>query len=124
MHSMCIVNLTFLDFVTLIICQEVTDYEVFQCAVFSSVFLLANFWVQRVFSAFYVQTIPILVLPLQRQTKLHTLKEKVVWLLNDLKYDSSVILGEAVCKTSLTWFVVSRIHDGDICISMEFCTVC
>ena len=105
-------------------CVGPRSVEVFQCAFLYSVFLLANSLVQKFFSVFYFQTVPILVLPLQRQTKLHTLKEKVVWLLNDLKYDSSVILGEAVCKTSLTWFVVSRIHDGDICISMEFCTVC
>jgi len=109
MLSMCLVHLIFLDFVTLIIYHEVTDYEVFQRAIFSSVFLLAISWVQRVFSVFYFHTLPIFVLSSQRHTKLHTLKKQAVLLLNDLKYDSSVILGEAVCKTSPTRFVLSRI---------------
>jgi hypothetical protein len=105
MHSMCLVHLIFLHFVTLIVYHEVTDYEVFQCAVFFTVFLLTVFWFQKFFPVFYFQTLQILVLPSQRHTKLHTLKEQVVWLLNVLKFDSSVIDGEAVCKTSRNRFL-------------------
>ena len=126
MHSICLAHLIFLDFVTLIIYHEVTDYEVFQCANFSSLFLLAIFWVQRLFSAFHFQTLPILVLPPQRHTKVHTLKEQVVWILNDLKFNSSVVLGKAVYENSPTGFVLSIIILMVVIFAFpwNFCTAC
>ena len=120
-RSMCLAHLIFLDFVAPIMSWSYGLLSFLMCS-----FLFCVFNRFLLGPAFYFQTFPILVLPSQRHTKLHALKEQVVWLLNDLKFDSSVILGEAVCKTSLTRFVLSR--NTFIMVTFaspwNFCTTC
>lgn len=105
---MCLAHIIIIDFVTLIIRHEVTDYEDIQCAVFSAMFYTRYLLGPNSLLAILFSHIPSISSPFTATHKVTHFKEQVVWLLNDLKFDSSVMLGEAICKTSLTSFVLSR----------------
>jgi hypothetical protein len=101
---MCLAHLIFLEFVTVIICHEVTDYEDIQCAIFSAVFYTRYLLGPKSLLSILFSHIPSISSPFTATHQVTHFKEQVVWFLNGLKFDSSVMFGEAICKTSTSLF--------------------